>query len=92
MFRVLVTIVLPLVLPTALYLGWMWFAGGTARRGEIGWRALPWPWLAAVGVLLSAIVLFVVMVGFGTSEPGVYVAPHWENGRIIPGHIEPRQP
>ncbi|HKS88628.1 MAG TPA: DUF6111 family protein [Stellaceae bacterium] len=90
MFRVFVTIVLPLVLPTALYLGWMWFAGTAPRRGEIGWRALPWPWLAAVGVLLAAIMLFIVMVGFGTSQPGIYVPPHSENGRIIPGHIEPR--
>jgi hypothetical protein len=39
-----------------------------------------------------AVVLFVVAVGFGTSQQGVYVAPRWQNGHIIPGHIEPKAP
>ena len=46
-------------------------------------------WLAAAGVLLLAVVLFVVTVHYGTSQPGTYVPPRWENGRIVPGHIEP---
>src|SRR5439155_15577856 len=50
MLRVLLTIVLPLVLPTALYLLWVrttqWEQGGGAMR----WRALPWLWLAGAGV------------------------------------------
>jgi hypothetical protein len=24
--------------------------------------------------------------------PGIYVAPHYEGGRIVPGHIEPTKP
>jgi hypothetical protein len=39
--------------------------------------------------LLLVIVLFVVNVGFGRPEPGVYVPPHLENGHIVPGHVEP---
>ena len=89
MLRVLLTIVLPLVLPTALYLLWVrttqWEDGGGAMR----WRALPWLWLAVAGVVLLALVLFVVTVHFGTSEPGVYVPPRYEGGRVVPGHIEP---
>ena len=41
------------------------------------------------GVALTALVLFVVTVGFGTAMPGIYVPPRLENGRIVPGHIEP---
>ena len=89
MLRVFFTIVLPLILPTALYLCWVWIAQAPRHAGGVGWAALPWVWLAGAGGLLAALVLFAVMVGFGTSQPGVYVPPRWENGKIIPGHIEP---
>ena len=90
MLRVLLTIVLPLVLPTALYLLWVrttqWEEGGSTMR----WRALPWLWLAGAGVVLLALVLFVVTVHFGTSEQGVYVPPRYEGGHVVPGHIDPK--
>jgi Family of unknown function (DUF6111) len=97
MLRVFFTIVLPLALPTALYLVWMrlahWSPGGSpqgSERGEtVRWAALPWLWLATAGAMLLALVLFVVTVHFGTSQPGTYVPPRSENGRIVPGHIEP---
>jgi uncharacterized protein DUF6111 len=89
MLRVVATIVLPLVLPTAIYLFWVQLARRSQRVEGVRWAALPWVWLAGAGALLLGFVLFVVTVGFGTSEPGTYVPPRWENGRIIPGHIEP---
>jgi hypothetical protein len=101
MLRVFFTIVLPLVLPTALYLLWLriahWLPGGPpegptpgSQQGEwVQWATLPWVWLAAAGALLLVIMLFVVTVHFGTATPGTYVPPRWENGRIVPGHIEP---
>jgi len=101
MLRVFFTIVLPLVLPTALYLLWMrlahWLPWGApwgspegSQPGEaVRWAALPWVWLAAAGALLLTLMLFVVTVHFGTAEPGTYVPPRWENGRIVPGHIDP---
>jgi len=97
MLRVFFTIVLPLVLPTALYLLWMWLGHwlpwGPPEGGRLGetvhWAALPWVWLAAAGALLLILMLFVVTVHFGTADPGTYVPPRWENGRIVPGHIEP---
>jgi len=99
MLRVFFTIVLPLVLPTAAYLLWMWFARWPAtgsppepeQRERPGWAALPWWWLAGAGVLLLALVLYVVTVHVDTSNQGVYVPPRWENGRIVPGHIEPKR-
>ena len=88
MLRVFFTIVLPLVLPTALYLGWIALVRAPQPRGGMAWAALPWLWLAGTGIVLLALVLFVVTVGFGTTQHGVYVPPRYENGRIVPGHFE----
>ncbi len=89
MLRVLLTIVLPLLLPAALYLLWV-----TTLRRPVNdttlWGALPWVWLAGAGVALLALVLFVVTVHFGARQEGVYVPPRWQNGHIVPGHIEPK--
>jgi hypothetical protein len=90
MLRVLLTIVLPLILPTAAYLLWVGTLGGEQGGGRVRWRAVPWLWLASAGAVLLAIVLFVVTVHFGALQEGVYVPPRWEGDRIIPGHVEPR--
>ncbi|MFI4949288.1 MAG: DUF6111 family protein [Alphaproteobacteria bacterium] len=90
--RELLTLFLPLVLPTVLYLVWLRAVRWTQSSGTVPWRALPWVWLGLTGVALTALVLFVVTVHFGTNVQGVYVAPHVENGQIVPGHIEPAKP
>lgn len=89
MLRVVFEVVLPLVLPTALYLLWMRVARRTQPQGLPEWAALPWVWLAGTGVLLLLLMLFVMSIHFGNSTQGAYVPPRWENGRVIPGHIEP---
>jgi len=89
MSRVLFEILLPLVLPTAVYLAWVRIAGWSQQAEGVRWATLPWVWLAGAGALLLALMLIVVTVGFGDKEKGAYVPPHWENGRIIPGHVEP---
>lgn len=87
MLRVVVTIVLPLLLPTALYL----LALAALRRlGRVRWRSLPWVWLAGAGAVVLAVVLFVVNIHFGAPQRGVYVPPQWRNGRIVPAHIAPQ--
>jgi hypothetical protein len=93
MLRVAATIVLPLLLPTALYLGWVLLVQRSRGRGGadgVRWALLPWLWLAATGVLLLALML-VVTIRFGSSQPGVYVPPRYENGRVVPSHIEPNR-
>jgi hypothetical protein len=89
--RELLTLVVPLLLPTALYLVWLRTARWSETADAVWWRGMPWLWLAAGGVALAALVLFVVTVHFGVSTPGTYVPPHVENGRIVPGHIVPGQ-
>jgi hypothetical protein len=88
--RILLTIVLPLLLPTALYLLWAITLRPARESGTTQWMALPWLWLAGAGVALLAVVMFVVTVHFGTPQEGVYVPPRWENGHMIPGHMEPK--
>ena len=89
MLRVFLTIVLPLALPTALYVGWLVTAQRVQRTGAVPWAEVPWVWLAGAGAALLVLVLLVVNLHFGTSETGTYVPPRWEDGRIVPGHIEP---
>lgn len=90
MLRVLLTIIVPLILPTAVYVLWMRTMRWEASGGAVRWRALPWVWLAGAGAVLLALVLFVVTVHFGTSQPGIYVPPRYEGGRLLPPHIEPK--
>ena len=92
MLRELLTLVVPLLLPTLLYLLWLRAARWSEVGGAVAWQKLPWVWLAVTGVALTALVLFVVTVGFGTATPGIYVPPRVENGWIVPGHIEPAKP
>ena len=39
--------------------------------------------------IVVALMLFIVTVHFGRPQPGTYEPPRMENGRIVPGHIEP---
>ena len=97
MLRVFLTIVLPLAAPTALYLAWLWYTNYSPWRSQpasqpgeaVRWAGLPWVWLAGAGAVLLALVLFVVTVNCDTSQSGVYVPPRTDNGRIIPGHVDP---
>ncbi len=54
--RILLTIVLPLLLPTALYLVWVTVLRPARHDGATQWAALPWLWLAGAGMALLAIV------------------------------------
>jgi len=83
MGRVLLTIIVPLLLPTALYIAWRVALG----RGI----NLPttWVWLALSGLVLASVTLVAVSVDFGEPRNGVYVAPHLEGGQVVPGHIAP---
>jgi len=90
MGRIILTIVLPLLLPSAVYLLWVTTIGAPRERGRARRHSVPWIWLIAAGTLLLLIVLLVITNGFGTSQEGVYVAPRYVNGHIIPGHIEPK--
>lgn len=86
--RFILTIVLPLLLPTALYLLWATSAGRAELAGAAAWRSLPWAWLIVAGVALAVAVLFTLVETSGRRD-GTYVPPHLVGGRIVPGHVVP---
>jgi 4-amino-4-deoxy-L-arabinose transferase-like glycosyltransferase len=86
--RVFLTIILPLELPTALYVLWAVSAGRVDMAAAAPWRELPWTWLGAIGVVLVVAVL-AYAVEFGGTKEGTYVPPHLENGHVVPGHVAP---
>jgi hypothetical protein len=91
MLRILLTFIVPLLLPTAIYLLWIRLASGPLQAEAPGRQALPWIWLAGAGVLLLALVLFFVSIHYGSPQQGgVYVPPRWEQGHIVPPHIDPK--
>jgi Family of unknown function (DUF6111) len=86
MLRLILTVVLPLLLPTALWFLWMIAAGRAAERGA-RWQDAPWPWLAGTGVVLAGVLLYFVSVHYG-EKGGHYVPSQYIDGKIVPGHLE----
>jgi hypothetical protein len=91
MIRAILTVILPLLLPTALYLLWAIAMRRATASGD-ALRDLPWPWLASAGLVLLIGALALATQRFGGGEKGIYVAPVAVDGKIIPGHIEPAPP
>jgi NhaP-type Na+/H+ or K+/H+ antiporter len=86
--RIFLTIILPLMLPTVLYVLWAVSSGRIDAQAAASWRDLPWTWLGIIGVVLLAAV-FGAAVEFEGTREGTYVPPHLENGAIVPGHVVP---
>lgn len=86
MIRILLNYVLPLALPTALYLGWMWYLRhrSKARGDEV-------PQIKSAGLFTSILVgvllmiaglIYVAVVSGAPPGEGLYEAPRLENGKI----------
>jgi hypothetical protein len=83
MGRVFLTIIVPLLLPTALYAAWRILVGKQINVPAV------WVWLAVAGLALASLMLVFVSVDFGTPKNGLYVPPHVnDSGTVVPGHIE----
>jgi hypothetical protein len=82
MGRVFLTIIIPLLLPTALYMV------GRATAGKTIDFSGMWVWLVVAGVALAALTLIAISVDFGDSKSGRYVPPHVSGDSVVPGHIE----
>jgi hypothetical protein len=95
MTRILLTVLLPLLLPTLLYVVWLATARpaheahppGSARR-----LPLPWPWLLAAGIGLVALLLYRAEGRIEGVPDGVYVPPKYIDGKVVPGHLVPAVP
>lgn len=105
MIRTLITIVLPLVLPTILYLLWAAWAkkhieanhAQALARGatpeELAEYEISTPWLrlilAGVGLVLVGLVV-TTLLGTKNDPDSVYRPPHEANGKVVPGQYVPK--
>ena len=87
MIRRFVYEILLFLLPFALY-GLYWRLSGRDRP-DAATRRHPWVLLFVAGLLLVIASFVWWAVSEGDPTEGVYVPPHVENGRIVPGHVEP---
>lgn len=90
MSRALLQYLLPLILPTVLYLAWALLVrdSDSGRKLTAIVRDGPWFWLIVAGVVLAgASLVFTALVGGGDID-GTYIPPRWEGGRVVPGRIE----
>ena len=49
-------------------------------------------WRIVAGALLVAASFVIWGVTEGSGQQGVYVPPHVENGRVVPGHVDTGAP
>lgn len=93
------TYVLPLVLPTVVYMLWRLLSarhepsganqtgGATLAPHDDLWRDAPWLWLTLAGAALLAVVLLIGVFSHGEPQSGHYVPPRMEGGQIVPGAL-----
>ena len=96
MLRKLLTVVLPLMLPTLIYMAYMMIerrkAAASGGAAVPWWVGAPWAWLMTGGVLLAAIVLVTVALTGGFDTSGTYHPARLIDGRVIEGETTPSGP
>ncbi len=92
--RTLLQFVLPLVLPTAIYLMWAAFVRRRARMTGSSNIPLisegPWVWLISAGLVLVIIGLIAFALLDTTFPAGEILPPRFENGVLLPAEPVPR--
>ena len=89
MIRIVLEILVPLLLPTMIYLGWRkWRAGQTPTTGEEEDGPPPWLWLGGSGVALMLIFLAVMALTKGAPAGAQYTPPVFKDGKVEPGRLE----
>ena len=85
MGRILLTYIVPLVLPTVLY---VIVRVLVQRRTPERWGDMPWPWLGVAGFVLLVLTLGWLAL-FSGSEPGsAYRPPQVIDGAVSPGGFD----
>ena len=82
--RILLHYILPLVLPAAVYIGWVLIA----KRKKISLQEGPWFWLIVGGFTLMAGVLVYLALTGGSEPGGTYYPSHLEDGKVVPGEFK----
>ncbi|WP_119680077.1 DUF6111 family protein [Indioceanicola profundi] len=92
MLRVLLTILIPLLLPTLVYVGYLVLTGRRAAVGRGGEPAadVPWVWLLAAGIgLMAAFLVSLALLG-GHGTDSLYIPAHvGPDGQTVPARVIP---
>ena len=89
MIRIVLQYMVALLAPSVIYFIWLKLARRHRLKGDTGWwEQGPWLWLFAAGVVLMAGLLGYEAFTGGGGPGAAYVAPHMEDGRIVPGTFE----
>jgi hypothetical protein len=87
--RQLLSVLVPLLLPTAAY---VLYVHVMRKRSAAGtgpeWRDVPWTWLAVAGGLLAAVALAAYTLLGGADPSATYKPPRLIDGKIEPGEFE----
>jgi hypothetical protein len=84
MIRILLEILLPLLAPVVVYAVWSHFDARRKGSKMPGWEEGHWFWAVIAGAVLTAASLVWFGAG-GDSGRGDYVAPHVQDGKVVPG-------
>ena len=92
MIRQIITIAVPLLAPTIAYILYVYFTRKNKEDAEEGrevphWRQWPWVILVPTGALLAALSLFLLGLPGEDRDPGTYVPPRLEDGKVVPGGL-----
>ena len=93
--RILLHYLLPLLLPTVIYIVYMaWNRRRAVAAGAQApdWREGPIFWFALSGLVLVVLSLLLFAILRGDERSGAYVPPRVENGKAIPGKFLKRTP
>lgn len=88
MMRQFLTVFLPLIAPTLLYLLWLRYfnrKGRTAQRQH-------WFWAVGVGAVLAILSLLATGAYRSHDPHSGYAPPRFENGVLIPAKVLPPKP
>jgi len=86
MARIILSYLVPLILPMALYMGWIWILRHRSKaRGdelpEVNNTGIFWSFVIGVLFMLAGLA-FLAVTGGSSPGTGQYQAPRMENGRI----------
>ena len=85
MIRIILERMVLFALPFAVFAAYVWLFH---RRIKAPRPDTPWFWLTAAGLVLVISSFFYAGLTEGESTKGVYVAPKYVNGKIVPGHVD----
>lgn len=89
MTRIILQLVLPFLIPLIAIVAWAWLTRGRAEGGTLErLQSGPWFWGIVAGFVMLAGGLVTIAFISGV-EPGTrIIAPHFEDGRVVPAQVE----